>query len=112
MPQRDGGTLTLDDDRVSNLIEVDKLGRCPQHDLIPSLLDFSRRKIQVGIANGFDHPVQRQTDGPDPVRVEFNPDLPVEASPHVNLRYPRNAGKAVADLIFNQFRELHRIEVA
>jgi hypothetical protein len=48
----------------------------------------------------------------DPVRIQFDPDLAIEAAPDVNLRNTRYTSKAITDLNFNQFRKFHGIEVA
>jgi hypothetical protein len=56
--------------------------------------------------------VQGQAGGLDPVGIQFDADLAVEAAPHVDLGNPRNTGKAVADLVFDQFGHLHGIEIA
>ena len=73
------GTVALDDDGVSNLIEVDKRGRGAQHDLVSSLFDLARRKIEVGVPNGLEDSVQGKAYRHDQVRIQFDPDLALPA---------------------------------
>ena len=112
LAQPNGGTLPLTDDRVANLVQAGEFGRRPQGDLVASLLDLAGRQVEVGVLDGIDDLIQGQTGGLDALGVQFDANLPVVAPEEVHLGHARDAGKAVADLVFDQFGHLHRIEVA
>jgi len=104
--------VAVEDDHVADLIQILKFSRRPQGDLVAALLDAAGRQVEIGIADGLDHAVERQAQGLDPVGVEFNADLAVESAPQVYLGHARHARKPVADLVFDQFGELERRQYA
>jgi hypothetical protein len=56
-----------------------------------SLFDLTCWEIEVCVANRIEHLVQRQIGSLDPVRIQFDPNLAVEAAPSVNLCDTGNA---------------------
>ena len=52
-----------------------------------------------------------ETQCPDTVGVQFDPDLPFKAAPDVDLRHTGDSGEAVTDLVFNQLRQFHGVQV-
>ena len=112
LAQPHGGPVALHDDRVPDLVQFGELGRSAQGDLVASLFDFARRQVEVGVADGVDDLIKRQAGGLDPLGIQFDPHFAVEAPPEIDLGHPRDAGKSVANLVFDQLRHFDRIEVA
>jgi hypothetical protein len=112
LAERNRRPFPFHDDRVPDLIEIRELGRRAEGYFVAPLFDLARGQVEVGVADRLEHPVEGQSQGIDPVGVQFDPDLPVEAPPKVDLGNTRDVGEAVANLVLDQLREFHGIEIA
>ena len=97
---------------LADIFNVPELRRCPQRHLVPPRLNRPGWEIEIGIVESAQDRGQRNTERFDPIRVHRDTDLPVKTSEKVDLRHPGQPGKAVADLVLNQRRELNRIEIS
>ena len=81
------------------LFKVRELASKPNHKLPVAVINFSGRKIKIGLADLFEYIGNGQVVTLEPFQIDIDPDFPFTSSKQINLTHTGNTCKLRLDII-------------